>query len=450
MMSSRQLVLYYIVRKGETTMKKSVALFLSLLLLTAVVSALAQEEPITITLYWTALTDSSTQAWMNLIADYESKNPGYAVEFITNSDVSDTTRIQLAAGGGPDIWMMDAFDIMDFAQAGYLMDLTEMAEKNGWDEKLYDWAYGSCTYNGLLYAMPYSSEVTMLNLNQKLLDQYGWTAPTTREEFVALCDACLENDIIPCVVSYLDMGGLLSQWAFDHYINAVAGSEKLIAVLKNEAKWTDPQIVEAFQMLVDDYQAGYFGQALAIDNNESRAIYLSGVSLMNMEGTWFTFEYNDESLFTEDLQNVITLWPSFNQTLQQPTSITCGEVIGVNAKANAEAVEKFFHFLMTDDEAVCKAAAGGVIPPCRDVDLSYLPEDTSQHVVDSLNAIKTLPQSTDNVGYAPWGFYPTTCNQYLYENIGKPLMGNITVEEYLQNAQECFEQDLANGYVFVG
>ena len=78
MMSSRQLVLYYIVRKGETTMKKSVALFLSLLLLTAVVSALAQEEPITITLYWTALTDSSMRRKHSALAPQRcSQSPSY-------------------------------------------------------------------------------------------------------------------------------------------------------------------------------------------------------------------------------------------------------------------------------------------------------------------------------------------------------------------------------------
>ena len=430
-------------------MKKMIAFLLSLSLLFATFGALAEtDESKTLVLMWGTLTDTTHEGWLQLIADYEAANPGYTVEFITNQDVSDTTRIQLAAGGGPDLWMMDAFDIMDFAQSGYLMNLTDMAAANGWDETLFDWAYSSCSYAGSLYAMPYSTEVTMINYNQKLLDQYGWEIPNNRTEFVTLCDAAIENDIIPCAVSYLFLNGLLAQWAYDHYINAYAGSEKLISILKNEAKWTDLEIVEAFTMLKEDYDAGYFGQALAINMDEARTMYFNGESLMNMEGTWFTFGFSDGELYDYDLVNVIGLWPSFNEAYSATSSITCGEVIGVNANADAEAVESFFNFLMTDDSAICKAASVGVIPPCRQVDLSLLPESTPKNVYDSLNALNTLTQ-TDNLSYAPWGFYPTSCNQYLYENIGKILLDTITIDEYLAEAQLRFEEDLANGYTFI-
>lgn len=435
-------------------MKKFLAMALACILammLMVPLAAFAEQAPVNMVLYWTQLGDEATVGWQALMDEFARENPGYTVEFRGMSNVSDTIKVQIAAGSGPEFMMMDAFDIMDYTKAGYLMNLEEMSKEGNWADSLYDWAYKCCSINGELMAMPWSSEVTMMQYNELLMDKYGWTPPTNREEFVSLMESAGEEGLIP--ISYGFSGlPLLNQWLYDHYINAYAGSSKLREVLTNQTPWTDPEIVDAIKLLKADWDAGYIQEkkAHAISNDIARSTYYQGKSLMNTEGTWLTFDSSESELFSDTLQNGFALWPSFREGLNPTTSITCGEVIGVNAKADLEGVRRFLNFLMTNDKAICDVTSAGVIPPPREIDWSYLPDGMTKNSLQALEAISTLPQSTDNVGWAPWGFYPTKCNQYLYENLDKVFLDVMGTEEYLANAQAAFEQDVADGYVFSG
>lgn len=435
-------------------LRKLVALILAMLLVLAMPTAVvqAETEPVTITLAWTNLNDMVQQSWEALWADFHEKNPDIIVEFNSIPNINETIRVQLAAKGGPDMMMMDAFDVMDFAKAGHLMNLQDKAVELGWKDTIYNWAYKSCEYGGELYALPWSSEMTLLNANMNLIDKYGWKVPTNRAEFVEVCEAAKKAGIIP--ISYAFSGlPLLNQWIYDHYINTVAGHEVLVSVLKNEKAWTDPAIVEAFKLIKTDWDAGYYQDKMshAITIDEANAMFFSGSSLFDTQGTWLTFSRPDEEIDNDAVRLDSFLWPSMKDGVGSSTSFACGEVIGVNAYSEKkDAIIRALDFLMKDDQAICNAVAGGVIPPPRAIDVSLIPDTATKGAKLSLRLMDELPKQTENISYAPWGFYPTSCNQYLYENMDQILLGKMTVEDYLAKAQEAFEKDLSDGYVFAG
>lgn len=434
--------------------RKFVAFILAMLFVMTMTSGMvqAETEPVTITLAWTNLQDIVAQSWEDLLADFHEKNPDIFVEFAMNPNINETIRVQLAAKSGPDMMMMDAFDVMDFAKAGHLTNLQEKAIELGWKDVINNWAYKSCEYNGELYAMPWSSEMTLLNANMRIIDKYGWKIPTNREEFVEVCEAAKKEGIIP--ISYGFSGlPLLNQWIYDHYINTVAGSEVLVSVLKNERAWTDPAIVEAFELIKTDWDAGYFQDKLshAITSDEANSMFFSGRSLFDTQGTWLTFSRPDEVIDNDVMLLNSFLWPSMKEGVESSTSFACGEVIGVNAYSqNQDAIIRFLDFLMKEDQAILNAVAGGVIPPPRDLDVSLMPETATKGAKLSIRLMNELPKQTNNISYAPWGFYPTSCNQYLYQNMDQILLNKMTVEDYLSKAQEAFEKDLSDGYIFAG
>ena len=411
-----------------------------------------ETEVIELTLVWTTVTDQVAQSWDTLWEKFNIANPGIKVSFNKIPNINETIRVQLAAKAGPDMMMMDAFDVMDFAKAGHLYNLEDAASSLNWKDILYNWAYNSCAYDSDLYALPWSSEMTVLNANMKLIEEYGWEIPKTRSEFVEICEAAKENGIIP--ISYGFSGlPLLNQWIFDHYINTVAGNETLIAILKNEKKWTDPLIAEAFELIKLDWDAGYFqdGMSHAITADEANSMFFSGKSLFDTQGTWLCFGRTNEEIESDVMKFDSFCWPSMKDGVSPSISFACGEVIGVSSYSQYhDEIIVALDFLMTDDHAICEAVAGGVIPPPRDIDVTLIPDTATIGAKHGMRIMDELPEQTNNISYAPWGFYPTSCNQYLYENMDQILLGKITVEEYLNHAQEAYEKDIEDGYVFAG
>ena len=96
-------------------------------------------------------------------------------------------QVEVAGGGGPDILDLDGpTDVAEFAKADRVLKLDDYAEKYGWKDMFYDWAYDSCIYNGALYSLPTSFEGMVMYYNMDVMAENGWEVPATKEELVEL------------------------------------------------------------------------------------------------------------------------------------------------------------------------------------------------------------------------------------------------------------------------
>ncbi len=67
--------------------------------------------------------------------------PNVDIEIKMYSD-RQSLQVEVAGGGGPDILDLDGpTDVAEFAKADRVMDLGAYAEKYGWQDMFYDWAY---------------------------------------------------------------------------------------------------------------------------------------------------------------------------------------------------------------------------------------------------------------------------------------------------------------------
>ena len=122
----------------------------------------------------------------------QKKHPEVTIDFQRLPDLQNTVRVQVAAGAGPDMFYMDSVDIPDYASTGRILNMEEYRKEYSLDDKMYDWAIKSCLYQDELYALPASVEATAMTYNKDLLDKLGKKVPTTRKEFVDVCDAALK------------------------------------------------------------------------------------------------------------------------------------------------------------------------------------------------------------------------------------------------------------------
>ncbi len=408
-------------------------------------------EKVTVNFTWQHLETDREQYWRTFFIDaYMKKNPDVLINFQTVPDSRGTFRVQLAAGAGPDIFTMDAFDIKELADADRILPLDRYSKKYGWQDFMYEWAYNSCMYKGKLYALPYAAEVTLIWYNKTFMDKYGWSVPKTRAEFEERCEGAIAQGLIPIAYGYSGLP-LLNQWLYDHYINSYASAKKLVALLKDQIKFSDPDITGSFKLLKADWDKGWWNEKLSggITIEEARSIFSRGDALFNPEGTWLAYgaiEFGTEYEFAADA------WPSMKDGVAPSTSVACGEVILVNKGTKyPDECADIFNFLYTELDTIAKGIGyGGMEMLCREVDPSYYPEDTDPYVRLGLELTDKLMKTVANIGYSPWGFYPNKTNQYLMDNLDKVFLDRESVEEYLSEAQKIIEQDFAEGYEFTG
>lgn len=91
---------------------------------------------------------------------------------------------QAAGGEAPDVFRAEIAWIADYADKGYLLDLTDRVPAEEWDDYLDGpLAYGQ--WQGSTYAIPQVTDALALLYNKRIFEEASVEAPTTMEEFVA-------------------------------------------------------------------------------------------------------------------------------------------------------------------------------------------------------------------------------------------------------------------------
>ncbi len=407
-------------------------------------------EPITLTFYWGSLEDDVKQVWYDYFFDpFMEECPNVTIDFQCLPDVQETLRVQLAAESGPDIFMLDCFDVDDYEDAGLLLNLDSYSKQYEWEENVYDWALDAGKVDNTLYALPHSSEATCMYANLDLIKQLGFEAvPKTREEFVAICDKAIEEGIIPIEYGYSGSNEN-NQWIYEHYLTTYAGRENIAKLFKGEIRFDDPGIQGAFELIKTDWDKGYFnqGQSGAITNDEARAFFTNGQAVFSTEGTWLTLETVSPGTMQFDWE--CTTWPSMNDGVGEGGASGIGAVMAINVNTQyADLCAELLNTFYSNEQNLANAIASGYPTLCCEVDVSLYPDDMAEDVVKTLNAMNSI-LSSENVGYAPWSSYPSDTNIYLMDNIDKLYYDEYTIEQFTTEAQSILDKELEEGYEFV-
>ena len=172
-------------------MKRLVSLLLAAMMLASLIplAAVAEEEVITIT--W--MDDRTGEdGWYQrnefVIKPFLEKHPNVVIDWQPTQDITKQVKIALAAGTGPDLMSIDGpSDALELYESGRTVDLAPAVEKYGWDKVIYDWALDvTTTPEGVVTGVPAQYEGMLFYGNKDIMDQYGWTMPTTYEELKTL------------------------------------------------------------------------------------------------------------------------------------------------------------------------------------------------------------------------------------------------------------------------
>jgi len=429
----------------------SIVLVLAMFL-AMVPAAFAQGDDVVIT-WWTETNTAPTNIQELFVDPWNEAHPGYRLEITEHESLNDVLRTAISAGEAPDILQTPgASFIAEYVDAGLVQPLDAYAEEWGWADKLLPWAYDSGFIGGSLYSVPLTYESMILLYNRTLFEEKGWTPPTNLEEFNAIAEAAVADGINP-----LAYGNVGWQPTNEHlvgiYFNNVAGPENVYKALIGEKPWTDPEFVEAMELLKTHIaDNGWFSGSLENDFgtgwDDFWAELSSGDAAMMMIGTWGfrgASGFFDETGAEWDWAPL----PIFNERAGEYNyELATGSTLSINgASENADVAAEVIDFLLSDPARVLEMSAtqgfGEYMVPVH-VTTEDFPDGTDERFVRFFSDFATVT-GEGRIGYTTWTFWPAGPNVQLWEEVELVWYDEMSIEDYLADHQAAWDEARAEG-----
>ncbi|MBV8696785.1 MAG: carbohydrate ABC transporter substrate-binding protein, partial [Bradyrhizobium sp.] len=176
-------------------------------------------------LHW--WTSGGEAAALNVIKQYLAKE-GYVWKDVPvagggGGAAMTTLKAMVAAGNPPMASQILGFYAIDYAEAGKLANVNQLADKEGWAKVVPTALQKFTTTNGDWDAVPINiHSVNWIWVNKAVMEKIGGTEPKNFDEFVALLDKAKAAGVIP-----LALGGQPWQEAtmFDSVVASTGGDD---------------------------------------------------------------------------------------------------------------------------------------------------------------------------------------------------------------------------------
>jgi raffinose/stachyose/melibiose transport system substrate-binding protein len=422
-------------------------LFLVLCIALLGVGVISAQDLPTVTVWIDAGTDASCTAPL-LREGFNSTSENARVEIVEQPEAWNVTRTAVAGGGGPDVVISPGPSfVFEMAAAGLILPLDDYADALGWRENFVPWALSLGEVNDVLYSLPHELETLILYYNRTLFEENGWEVPSTMAGLFELAAEIQAAGITPFAHGNADWRPA-NEWFVGEFLNHVAGPVAVYEALIGERPWTDPAFVEAMDLLNQMQQNGWFSDGLEFyfttDTPARMAAFGAGEAAMNIEGTW-RFG-NIDNYFGEAAGNN-NEWdwaPIPSATGDEIFTIGIGSTWSINAASPHPdlAAEYLTYFFSPAVQAMMLAECGEAPGPIN-LEADAM-EGVDPRIASAFDAFADA-SNAGNYGYTTWTFWPPRSDVYIYEEVERIWVGQITVEEYLEGLNTLFAEELAAG-----
>ncbi|MFE2045865.1 ABC transporter substrate-binding protein [Streptomyces sp. NPDC059477] len=360
------------------------------------------------------------------------------------------TQTAVASGSGPDIVTTTGpAQTLSYVSNGNLRPLDEYVEKFGWQDSFLPWALDVGRVDGKLYSLPSNFETMAVYFNPRTLEDNGWTAPTTLAEFEALCADAKGKGLTPVGAGNAEWKPA-SEWHVTWVWNAFAGPEALYQALTGKLRWTDPVFVDSIALLKGWFDKGWFGGSTdRYFTNKFTTIYedlASGGTALFFNGGWTFTEIG--AYFGEAAGNDAPWDWAPLPTLRDgvpagvyPLSVGMAASVNKDCAQPADAAAVLDFLLARPQSQFASLAATGLPPSPVKVTEQDFPADTDPRVKRQYLQLS----QAQHIGYTTWTFWPPKSDTYIYEELEKVLVGQVSPAEYCAGLDKLFQEELKAG-----
>lgn len=418
-----------------------------LLLFTMVGCAPKQTSKATTTISaWHWMTDREP-AFQELAKRYEAKT-GVKVNFelYAPSDAY-TQKVRAAAQGQnlPDIFgiLGEKRDFGSFIKAGHILDLTAYMEENDscWKNSFFAKAlavnefpegnsYGVAPG---IYGVPIDIMTIQMLYNKDLFKKLGFNPQRPPQTFAEFID-------IGKKLKEANMQGLVSGWGemwmidclANNYAFNIMGKDKVLATIKGEVAYTDPDWVKVFGLFKEMQDSGVLATGLVtMINKTAEQLFANEKAVFAFNGSWCVNVYKG---MNPQLNYAVMLPPKVSDNYPMAIWGGAGSSFMVNGRSkNKEEAVKFLKWLTDTDQQAYLAEATNNLPANKD-SLKKIPEILKQFADDM--ELTTHP----NV----WGVseFPAVIEAF-DKGIQSIIISEKTPEQIAAEVQKIKERELA-------
>jgi len=335
---------------------------------------------------WHWMTDREP-AFQELAKKYEAQT-GIKVDFelYAPSDIY-SQKVRAAAQGAnlPDIFgiLGEKRDFSSFVKAGYALALAPYMEENSasWKNSFFpealavnEFAQGnSYGVTPGIYGVPIDIMTIQMVYNKDLFKQLGLNPDRPPRTFAELLD-------IGKKIKAANMQGMVSGWgdvwmidcfAINYAFN-VMGKDKVIATVKGEVPYTDPDWIRVFTLFRQMQETGVFARGLVtMINKTAEQLFANDKAVFAFNGSWGVNVYRG---MNPKLNYGVMLPPKVSDIYPMAIWGGAGSSFMVNARSkNKEEAVKFLKWLTDRDQQVYLVEATNNLPANKNC-LSLAPE----------------------------------------------------------------------------
>lgn len=386
--------------------------------------------------FWHAFTAGAERgAIAEIIETYNAQNEDSPVRDrgIGNEEHFTVVRTGLAGNSPPDLVHYEGYQqTRDFAEAGQLVDLTDLWEEHQDKFLLDESAERACTYDGAVYCIPYTFHSGwQIYYNAPLLEEHGVSEPETWEDFMAASAQLDEAGVTPIAIGARDGWPAMHWWMA--FVVQRCGVAHVYDVVEDEgASFTDECFVQASEDLANLAESGYFSDGAAGDDyGAAISLFRSEQAAFFQTGSWFAGELEADPA---EFEVGIMRFPRFADA-EYPDDITGAvtHVFGISSKANNEdGARRFLEYLISEEATTTWASAG--LPSLVEGAVEeHAPEDIQTIFEGVLEADAALPWLENELP-------PGVGEDALYNGTTALVAGRMEPEEFVTSVQTALEE----------
>ena len=392
---------------------------------------------------WHWMTDREP-AFQELAKRYETQT-GIKVDFELYAPSDAYSQKVRAAGQGdnlPDIFgiLGEKRDFASFIKADYILDLTQYmeADNSEWKNSFFVKAlavneFGEGNSYGVkpgIYAAPIDTMTIQMVYNKALLKSLGARAPQNFSDFLEIGKKAKAAGLQGLVSGWGEL------WMTDCFANNYAfnimGKEKVLATIKGEVPYTDPDWIKVLGVFRDMKNSGIVNTSIVtMVNKTAEQLFANEKAVFAFNGSWCVNVYKGMN-------------PKLEYGAMLPLQVSdkfpiaiwggAGSSFMVNAHSrNKEEAVKILRWLTDRDQQAYLAEVTNNLPANKNC-LSKIPEILAQFA-------KAMDSATHpNV----WGIseFPAVIEAW-DRGIQSIIIGEKTPEQVAQETQKIKERELA-------
>jgi len=395
---------------------------------------------------WHWMTDRDP-AFQELAGRYEAKT-GEKINFeLYAPSEAYSEKVRAAAQGVnlPDIFgiLGEKRDFASFVKAGHVLNLTPYMDEMGgvWRNKLFSNALAVNEFpdNNIYnvspgtYAVPTDIMTIQILYNKDLLKELGLNPgrpPATFAEFLAIGPKLKAKNLQGLVSGWGELW-MLNCFANNYAFN-IMGRDKVIATIKGEVSYTDPDWIKVLGIFKDMQESGILADAVVtMVNKTAEQLFATGKAVFAFNGSWCVNVYKG---INPALNYGVMLPPRVTDKFPMSIWEGAGSSFMVNARSkNKEEAVKFLKWLTDSEQQAYLAEVTSNLPANKEC-LGEIPP--------------ILAQFADDMGLAThpniWGVSESPLvTETLGRGIQSIIIGEKTPEQVAVEVQKVKQREQA-------